>query len=218
MSLSRKTAVPVLLVLLAAAGCTREERTITAHSRAVTVDRPGAAPDVVVMEGRIWDTAMAPDAFDAAWGVVTRRAAPYDAFMITLERVREGIPGESDLLVGLVLAVPLPLVAGVQYPIGHAFAPPSDMPLYWRFWGRRDLQTRGTAEVSLRMFDYRAVGMRIENEFIATAATGTIRVVTSNREQVVLRLDLTATNAAGERALLSGDIDIRAERYRPPIT
>lgn len=205
----------VAATLLAACGG-REERSLNAYGT-LTLERGTAQVDVL-MQGRIHDVHFPQGQFDDAWAAVTRGAAPWDALMITAINTVLEPRGETDLTVALILAAPLPLVRGASYDIGAAFAPPAGMPLYWNAWGRRELARDGVGEVALRVFDYRPVGMEILNDFVATAATGTIEVTTATRDQVILRLDISATNAGGETVRLYGDLDLRGERYTPPIT
>jgi hypothetical protein len=213
---SHAAAALLAAVALLATGCGREERTLSVMGSA-TVAREGLAGETVRLEGRISDTQLGPE-FSDAWAAVTRGATPYPALMLTVTDAWDGAADRSDLVMGLVLAVPTPLRPGAVYPIGGAFAPPSGMPMYWRAWGRRDVAVPGVAEVALRTFDYRRVGMRVENDFVAAAASGAVQVVSAGREQVVLRIDIVATDAAGRRVVLQGELDIRPERYTPPIT
>ncbi|HEX6306979.1 MAG TPA: hypothetical protein VFZ69_02260 [Longimicrobiales bacterium] len=207
----------VVLLALLFIQCSKEQLTIDVRGD-FTIGRETGETAALLMEGRLYDEQTDRQSFNDAWAVVTRGAAPYEAIALTLTSVSDsGDP--VPLLAGLVIAIPTPLRTGASYTIGAAFPPPPDlMPMYWSIWGRRDLAAPATAEIALRTFDYHTVGMTIENEFIATAAAGSIQVLRARDDYVDLRLDLTATNAAGADVHLSGDVSIRAERYRPPIS
>lgn len=208
----------VVLIALLFVQCSKEQLTIDVRGD-FTIDRETGETAALLMEGRLYDEHVDRQSFNDAWAVVTRGAAPYEAIALTLTSVGSGDGDPVPLLAGLVIAIPTPLRSGASHAIGSAFPPPTDlMPLYWSIWGRRDLAAPATAEIALRTFDYHTVGMTIENEFIATAATGSIQVLRARDDYVDLRLDLTATNAAGDEVHLSGDVSIRAERYRPPIS
>ena len=123
------------------------------------------------------------------------------------------------LLAGMVLALPTPLRAGRSYAITSTHEPPGgfdDLPMYWSVWGARMLREDDDAELALRLFDYHTQGMQIENDFVATAVTGSITIPARYDEVLEMTLDLTATDDAGEQVRLHGDLSVRGERYTPP--
>jgi hypothetical protein len=68
-------------------------------------------------------------------------------------------------------------------------------------------------------FDYHAVGMIVENDFVAESAVGTVEIVERYRgDHVVLRADIMLTAADGRTVRLRGDIRVSAERYTPPFS
>jgi len=202
--------LPLLLV-----SCTEKQRTINARGEFTITRATGTAH--LELDGRLYDNAINRAGLDQAWSVITRGTSPYDALAITLTTVGTGDGDPVPLLAGLVLAVPTPLRSGARYPIGYAFPPPAEpMPMYWSRWGGYDLRLEGTAEIALRSFDYHTVGMRVENEFIATGASGLIEVVDRDDDRVTLRLSLNATDATSGLVILEGELDLWTESYRPP--
>lgn len=213
---SRRVLLLSLALLFAA--CGGEEQRSLNFRAALTVLRDGGEIPLA-MEGRLYEGLVSGPAFEDAWDVFTRGTAPYEGIAVTLGST--STPGEegSPLTAGLVLVLPTPLREGTRYAIGGAVPPPtSELPMYWSTWGQRALGDPDQAKVALRIFDYRAVGMRIENDFAATGATGTIEVVNRSKDYLELRLDVTATDAAGQTIRLRGDMSVAAERYTPPIS
>jgi hypothetical protein len=205
-------------LVLVLAGCGREERTLV--TTGVLTEERGASTAVMGLEGRLFEGDFREAEFRQMWNAVTSAAAPFDAMALTLSG---GTAGESGVsrLAGMVLVTPLPLARGARYEVGRALPPPArtGMPMYWSSWGRRDLQTPGQAEIAYRSFDYHAVGMIVENDFVAESAAGTVEVVERHRgDQVVLRADITMTAADGRTVRLRGDIRVVAERYTPPFS
>jgi hypothetical protein len=192
---------------------------LNAHGTFVA-ERPFATAATMDLEGRWFDTQTSPAQFEPAWDAVTKGNTSADAVAFTLSG---GTPADAQgvtVLTALVLVLPTPLQVGRRYAVGAAIAPPSetDMPMYWSVWGPRSTTRADQADVALRVFDYHTIGMRVENDFIARIATGTVDVVRRVDNSLELRVDITATDAAGRVLRLHGDVDVRAERYTPPAT
>jgi hypothetical protein len=210
-----------LAALLLTAGCGREERTV--HVRgSFQLERDVGRPDVVGLEGRAYHPRIPEEAFRFTWDAVNGLggAGGTVSVMLTLSGGSEQDAAGVAVLTGLMLAVPLPLTAGASYPVTGTFPPPGSayMPMDWEGWGERRLDRAGEGEVALRVFDYHTIGIRVENEFIATAVTGTVQVTGRYRDHVDLRLDITATDAAGRQLRLHGDFAATNERYTPPFS
>jgi hypothetical protein len=217
---------PVLLLLLLLpllfVGCGPEEqRTVNVRGR-FQVEREQGRPDLVELEGRAYEPRVPADAFSFVWDAVAGRGAAggSSGVMLTLAGGSEPDGAGVIVLTGMVLVLPLPLHAGANYAVTATFPPPGGaaMPMYWVAWGPRPLARAGEAAVALRTFDYRTIGMRVENEFVATGVTGSVQVLRRYRDHVELRLDIVATDAAGGRLRLHGDFSASNERYTPPIT
>jgi hypothetical protein len=112
-----------LLAVVLASGCGREQRSINVTGSASLIRGNGAA-ESVRLEGRVYDVEMPADAFADAWAVVSREAAPYPAMMLTVGSAWDVVAERTDLVAGLILAVPTPLRAGAVYAIDHTFPPP----------------------------------------------------------------------------------------------
>ncbi|CAN5871410.1 hypothetical protein BH23GEM9_BH23GEM9_28740 [soil metagenome] len=181
------------------------------------VDRDVGRNDVLGLEGRLYQDEIERSRFDAAWTAVVRGTPSIEALALTTSG---GEPDENGVtvLAGLAIVIPTPLTVGAVYPISRTIVPPSGMPLYWRIWGPRELVTPGQAEISLRVFDYHSIGMRVENEHIAQAAAGTVRVLKREGDEMTLRIDVTTTDAAGKQVMLRGDFTVNPERYTPPFS
>jgi hypothetical protein len=200
------------------AGCTREERTINVYG-GLSLERDGAAPTPIRLEGRLMDTLLPAAEFEAAWSAVTRQTAPFEALALSLHGGSDADAAGVAVTAGLVLLLPTPLRTGNSFAVGRALQPPgSGMPMYWNTWGGRPLAAAGVAEIALRVFDYHTIGMRVERDFVAVSAAGTITVLDRGRDWVDVRLDITATSADGSSVRIHGDIALRAERYTPPFS
>lgn len=209
-----------LAALLPALGCGREERTVNVRG-SFQLERDAGRPDVVGLEGRAYQPRIPEESFRFTWDAVNGRGGG-DTFgvMLTLAGGSDTNDAGVAVLTGMMLVVPLPLVAGASYAVTGTFPPPGSnyMPMAWEGWGERRLVRAGEGEVSLRIFDYHTIGMRVENEFIATAVTGTVEVTARYSDQAELRLDITATNAEGRQVRLHGDFTASNERYTPPFS
>jgi hypothetical protein len=209
------------LAALLATGCGREERTVNVRG-SFQLDREAGRPDVVGLEGRAYHPRIPEESFRFTWDAVNGRsgAGSTSGVMLTLTGGSQPDAAGVAVLTGLMLAVPLPLAVGASYPVFGTFPPPGPayMPMDWEGWGERRLNRAGEGEVALRVFDYHTIGMRVENEFIATAVTGTVQVTARSRDHVELRLDITATDAAGRQLRLQGDFTAGNERYTPPFS
>ena len=208
-----------LLALLVCAACGEEEKSLVTHGT-FTVERPFATAATVEVEGRWFDSNASSSQFEPAWEAVTRGSSSAEAIALTLSGGTAANAQGMTVLTAFVVVLPTPLRAGQRYTIGTAIAPPSetDMPMYWHVWGPRAVTRAGEADVALRVFDYQTIGMRVENDFIARVATGTIEVLRRGEDLVELRVDVTAHDAAGRMLRLHGDFEVRAERYTPPAT
>jgi hypothetical protein len=209
------------LAALLLAGCGREERTVNVHG-SFHLERDAGRPDVVGLEGRAHTPRISEESFRFTWDAVNGRGGGGGTVgvMLTLSGGGSADAAGVAVLTGMVLAVPLPLSAGASYPVTGTFPPPGAgyMPMDWAGWGERRLARAAEGEVALRVFDYHTIGMRVENEFIATAVSGTVQVTARRSDQVELRLDITATDAAGRQLRLHGDFTATNERYTPPIS
>jgi hypothetical protein len=216
-----KVTLFALAALLLAPGCGREERTVNVRG-SFHVERDAGRPDVVGLEGRAYHPRISEESFRFTWDAVNGRgsAGGTVGVMLTLSGGGSADAAGVAVLTGMMLAVPLPLTAGATYPVTGTFPPPGAayMPMYWEGWGERRLVRAGEGEVALRVFDYHTIGMRVENEFIATAVNGTVQVTARYGDQVELRLDITASDAAGRQLRLHGDFTASNERYTPPFS
>jgi hypothetical protein len=208
--------VPALLLLVGA--CGREQRTIDVRG-SFDVQRQLGGAAVLALEGRLYQDDLPSSDFDAMWSIVTRGTQAASGVTVTLSGGSERDASGRSVLAGVILVMPTPLSTGATYPIQHALAVPAQgMPMYWSFWGPVHMLVPGRADVGVRIFDYHASGMVVENDHVAVAATGTIEVLRRLGQQVELRLDVTTTDAAGRQATLRGDFTISPERYTPPIS
>jgi hypothetical protein len=217
----KKITMITLAVLLLSAGCGREELTVNVRG-SFQLDREVGRPDVVGLEGRAYHPRIREESFRFTWDAVKGRGGAGGTVGVMLTLSGGGSPDAAgvNVLTGMMLAVPLPLTAGASYPVTGTFPPPGSayMPMDWEGWGERQLDRPGEGLVALRVFDYHTIGMRVENEFIATAVTGTVQVTARYRDHVDLRLDITATDAAGRQLRLHGDFSATNERYTPPFS
>lgn len=174
----------------------------------------------LLLESRVYDTSMSSADFEAVWDAITRGSQGAAAVAITLHGGGEADAGGKRVLAAVSLVLPAPLAGGATYPISSAYLPESEtaMPMYWDDWGARESERPGEAEIALRVFDYHANGMLVENDFVARSAAGTVRVLDRGGNAIQLRLDVTATDRSGATLRLYGDFELRAERFTPPPT
>jgi hypothetical protein len=109
----------------------------------------------------------------------------------------------SDELFLLVLALPVSLRDGDQYPIGATFnvEPGGSDP---QMWGAHDLQQSNQADVAFTVATYRFPPGVYDATFRAATSTGTIRVTERERGRVELSLNLSLADAAGKTTTVTG--------------
>jgi hypothetical protein len=214
----RAGVVSAVLLLPLLMACGREERTLNVQGSFEAAREVGG--DVVLeLEGRLPDNQLPTPDFNAMWDVVTRGSQAASGIAVTLHG---GTPRDDTglaTLAGMILVLPAPLTAGATYPIERALAVPSQaMPMYWGHWGPVQLLSPGKADIGLRVFEYQASGMAVQNDFVAVQASGTVQVLRRRGQQVEMRLDVMASDTAGRAATIRGNFTLTPERYTPPIS
>jgi hypothetical protein len=202
------------LLLAATSGCTREERTLAVQGSLIAT-RAGHDTQILEVGSRLPDAQLSAQAFEDAWNAALHGNDIGTGVALSMGGQGQEVAGKTPLI-GLMIVLPTPFDRGDVIPVSGTFRAPTTMPLYWTTFGPHPLAAQGTASVALRLFDYRAIGLITERDFLATSATGSIEIVSMSGDQVELEIDITARNDLGETVQLIGPITVRGEKYRPP--
>jgi hypothetical protein len=157
--------------------------------------------EIDVATSRIGDAALAgrPGVFDDLWSTLFERGTLPTSSGIALSMVGR-VPNVGQSFTRMAVVLPTPLAEGVEFPIDRAFAAAVESVLTARYLGRSPLATAGHAEIALTH------GIAQDTHFVATAATGTVRVIEVDDDDLRVRLDVTLTDASGTRIHLRGDL------------
>jgi len=109
--------------------------------------------------------------------------------------------------VTIVLALPVALREGDQYPVGSTFSVEVGSAAETRLWGAHDLAQSNQAEVAFVVSTYSFPPPVHTPNFRAVSSSGTIRVVNRTEGHVQLDLNLSFTDANGSVRTVTGDAE-----------
>ena len=216
--MSLAAAAPLLL-----AGCNAARLVCgAAEQRAVTVNTDPAlaytradalAPAPLQLIARVTEQEAGSGGFAELFAVVDDGASIGRGVMLPLGG-RDSTTGES---IALTLVLPTPLRAGTTFSVWRAFELPlGDLPR--GAMAPRALADPSRAEIAFRTGTYHFPPAEWRTTFLATVASGTVRVRDRHDRGVSLTLDLVVTDAAGRTVRLTGPVGVFAERYTPPCS
>jgi hypothetical protein len=204
-------------------GCNLSELVCGAEEqRAVTVNTDptlaytragGAAPGPLTLIGRVTDFEVGESAFGELFAAVDRGASLGKGVVLPMA----GDDPVAGGTVVLYLALPTPLRSGTTIPVGGAFQVPLGDAGLGAAASRR-LADPARAEVAFRTGTYHFPPPEWRTTFVATGASGTVRVTGRYDNGFPLQLDLTLTDASGRTVRLQGRAGAFSERYTPPCT
>ncbi|HEX2187706.1 MAG TPA: hypothetical protein VHG51_02350 [Longimicrobiaceae bacterium] len=192
-----------------------EERAVTVNSDPTLayMRAPGAAPTQLTLISRVTDFELGEAAFGELFSAV-ERGADLGRGVVLAMTGDDPATGET---VALYLALPTPLRSGTTIPVGGAFQVPLG-DVGSNHLAPRTLADPSRAEVAFRSGTYHFPPPEWRTTFVATQASGTVRVTSRYGQGFALQLDLTVTDAAGRVARLQGRAGAFSERYTPPCT
>ena len=117
----------------------------------------------------------------------------------------KGTEAITQEVVWLVLALPVSLRQGDEYPVGATFSIDVNSPAQPGFWGAHDLAESNKADVAFVVSTYTFPPPVFTPNFTAVSTTGTIRVVNRTKGYVQLDLNLSFTDANGNVRTVTGD-------------
>ena len=155
---------------------------------------------------------------------LTEPPASHDAFEFVFNTLEGSTNGEGVALtlsgtdaitqevVTIVLALPVSLREGDEYPVGGTFSVEVGSAAETRLWGAHDLVESNKAEVAFVVSTYSFPPPVHTPNFRAVTSTGTIRVVNRTRGHVQLDLNLSFTDSAGNVRTVTGDAEANTEK------
>jgi len=150
---------------------------------------------------------------------LTEPPASHDAFEFVFSTLEGSTSGEGVALtftgtdaltqevVTIVLALPVALREGDQYPVGSTFSVEVGSAAETRLWGAHDLAQSNQADVAFVVSTYSFPPPVHTPNFRAVSSTGTIRVMNRTEGHVQLDLNLSFTDANGSVRTVTGDAE-----------
>jgi len=123
-----------------------------------------------------------------------------------------GTDAMTQEVVTLVLALPVSLRQGDQYPVGATFSIDVGSPGQTGFWGAHDLAESNEADVAFVVATYDFPPPTFTPNFTAVSSTGTVRVSGRTQGHLQLDLNLSFTDAGGNVRTVTGDAQANAEK------
>ena len=203
-----------LATTMATTGCCgSEQRAVTVSaSDSLTVTRNGTTRKVEIVT-RLDETQGSASSFDFVYNTI-EGSRNGEGIALTLS----GVDPVSDEVVLLVLALPVSLRDGDEYPIGATFSVDAGVPSDPRFWGPHDLQQPNQAEAAFTIASYTFPPGVYTSTYRAAASTGTIRVTDRENGWVQMTLNLTFSDANGATTAVTGRVQANSEEFSPPCT
>jgi hypothetical protein len=205
-----------LAATVAMSGClcgADEERAVTVSAPdSLVVTRGGSARRIEFVT-RIDEQQVSPATFDFVFNTV-EGARSGEGIALTLS----GIDPTTNEAVVLVLALPVSLRRGDEYPVGGTFTVEVGAGADPRSWGPHDLQQSNRAEVAFTVVAYTFPPARYTTTFRAATSSGTIRVTQRQGDWIEMSLNLSLVDAAGRTTTVTGRAQANSERYTPPCT
>lgn len=203
-----------LATAIATTGCCgSEQRAVTVSAPdSLTVTRNGSTRKVEIVT-RLDETQGSASSFEFVYNTIEGSRSG-EGIALTLS----GVDPVSDEVVLLVLALPVSLRDGDEYPVGATFPVDAGVPSDPRFWGPHDLEQPGQAETAFTIASYTFPPGVYDATYRAATSTGTIRVTDRENGWVRMTLNLAFTDASGVVTTVSGPVQVNSEEYSAPCT
>jgi hypothetical protein len=155
---------------------------------------------------------------------LTEPPASHDVFEFVFNTLEGSTSGEGVALtlsgtdaitqevVTIVLALPVSLRQGDEYPVGGTFNVEVGSAAETRLWGAHDLVESNKADVAFVVSTYSFPPPVHTPNFRAVTSTGTVRVVGRTRGHLQLQLNLSFTDANGNVRTVTGDAQANTEK------
>jgi hypothetical protein len=186
--------------------CGPEQHAITTGSSALIMGGDIAAREVQYVTYRLTEPPATHEAFQFVFSTLEGMSNG-EGVALTFS----GTDAVTQEVVTLVLALPVSLREGDQYPVGTTFSIDVTSPARTNFWGAHDLVDPIRADVAFVVATY-SFPPKYTPNFTAVSSTGTVRVVNRTSGHVQLDLNLTFTDAAGSVRTMTGDAQANTEK------
>jgi len=193
--------------------CGSEQQAVTVSAPdSISVTRNGTTRNVEIVT-RLDETQSSRSSFDFVYNTIEGSRSG-EGIALTLS----GIDPVSDEVVLLVLALPVSLRDGDEYPVGATFPVDAGVPSDPRFWGPHDLQQPTQAETAFTIASYTFPPGVYNSTYRAATSAGTIRITDRENGWVQMTLNLSFIDASGATATVTGEVQVNSEEYSAPCT
>jgi hypothetical protein len=200
----------VLAATIATTGCDYcgpEQHAITTSANTLMMGGDIATRQIQYVTYRLTEPPASHDAFEFVFNAL-EGSTNGDGVALTLS----GTDAITQEIVTIVLALPVSLREGDEYPVGATFSVEVGSTAETRLWGAHDLVESNKADVAFVVATYSFPPPVYTPNFRAATSTGAIRVVNRTRGHLQLQLNLSFTDAAGSVRTVIGDAQANTEK------
>ena len=187
--------------------CGPEQHAITTSANTLMLGGGIATRQIQYVTYRLTEPPASHDAFEFVFNTL-EGSTNGEGVALTLS----GTDAMTQEVVTIVLALPVSLRQGDEYPVGGTFSVEVGSAAETSLWGAHNLVESNKADVAFVVSTYSFPPPVHTPNFRAVSSTGTIRVVNRTRGHVQLDLNLSFTDAAGNVRTVSGDAQANAEK------
>ena len=187
--------------------CGPEQHAITTSANTLMLGGDIATRQIQFVTYRLTEPPASHDAFEFVFNTL-EGSTNGDGIALTLS----GTDAITQEIVTIVLALPVSLREGDEYPVGATFSVEVGSTAETRLWGAHDLVESNKADVAFVVSTYSFPPPVYTPNFRAATSTGTIRVVNRTRGHVQLQLNLSFTDATGKVRTVTGDAQANTEK------
>jgi hypothetical protein len=200
----------VIAATIASTGCDYcgpEQHAITTSANTLMLGGDIATRQIQFVTYRLTEPPASHDVFEFVFNAL-EGSTNGEGVAFTLQ----GTDAITQEIVTIVLALPVSLHQGDEYPVGATFSVEVGSVTETRLFGAHDLQQSNRADVAFVVATYTFPPPVQTPNFRAVSSTGTVRVVNRTQGHVQLDLNLSFTDANGNVRTVTGDGQANTEK------
>jgi hypothetical protein len=200
----------VVAATIASTGCDYcgpEQHAITTSASTLMLGGDIATRQIQFVTYRLTEPPASHDAFEFVFNTL-EGSTNGEGVALTLQ----GTDAITQEIVTIVLALPVSLRQGDEYPVGATFSVEVGSATETRLFGAHDLQQSNRADVAFVVATYTFPPPVQTPNFRAVSSSGTVRVVNRTQGHVQLDLNLSFTDANGNVRTVTGDGQANTEK------